>query len=210
LAKTIAEYTKIERQNQDVHQLLQLQHGHAPRSATKSGGVSYTNYSQYQSLLRVGMDVSIFKYTGYLTDNLTLTALVGRRRPTRAEHLRALTQHAASYCRRRFPRTWPDMSRTTGTTGNLRLGANDTQKAIASTWNTSSVSHDPRRSGRKRISLMAGASTAGQCSWIYGKQNDQQQSQSSTSGSPASDGGLGLQGYFVERDRSATLSTHQL
>ncbi len=84
------EFTKL---NQDVYReqgFYGFDYATLQRNNVKNAGSTYTNWQQQGGGLNAafspsGAHVDILKYTGYLTDNLTLQAIVGRSRTAREQ-----------------------------------------------------------------------------------------------------------------------------
>lgn len=204
------EFTKIGDKTNDDRKYFGFDYNTMQRTNVQNGGASYVNYGPTPIAAPVGMDVTIAKYTGYLTDNLTLTALVGK--STSPHELRPagfnpnLPQVQAPAAAR-----VPGLTYITpqGTTGNLLTpGAHDDQKSYRLDLEYKLGAHTLRGGlDSNKISSVAGTSTAGGAIWIYGKTALPTDKPVPNSNSPASGGGTGLQGYYVERSRFSAVSS---
>ncbi len=79
----VLEYTKIGDTYKDDRKYYGFNYATLQRNNTQAGGVSYENWGPTPVAAQQGADVDILKYTGYLTQDLTFTAVYGR---TRTEH----------------------------------------------------------------------------------------------------------------------------
>jgi hypothetical protein len=182
-----------------------LQHGTTP-----TGGAYYESYGPTPVAARVGADIKILNYTGNLTDDLTLTAMVGK----------SMTNHAflpVGYNPTLFQITAPASARIPGfnyiapqtTTGNiLTPGAFDKQEVMALNLQYKLGNHTIRVGADKNeISSKAGTSRAGGGTWQFGRSVDPTQPIGSDVRAPATNGGYGSNGFYVQRILISGVST---
>lgn len=72
------EYTRVYDKVKDDRKYSGFNYATLTRNGVQSGGANYVNWGPTPVAAAQGATVDIVKYTGYLTDNLTVTALVGR------------------------------------------------------------------------------------------------------------------------------------
>ncbi|MGB2882243.1 MAG: TonB-dependent receptor, partial [Rhodoferax sp.] len=72
------EYTRISDKVQDNRTYSGFNFGTLQRTNAPGGGADYLNWGPTPVASQQGAEVDILKYTGYLTDDLTLTAVLGR------------------------------------------------------------------------------------------------------------------------------------
>ena len=156
-----------------------------------------------------GDNLTILKYTGYLTDKLTLTALYGDSRtihvrtpygydPTLAQTVSTLTS--------RVPGVTYNNPQTV--TGLLTApGSGDDQKGGRVDLEYQWGAHDIRGGiDRMNISSVVGTQYAGGSTWTYQHYNNPNQLPFDAFESPAQGGGYGAQGYFVSQDFNSKLA----
>jgi outer membrane receptor protein involved in Fe transport len=204
------EFTRIGDRTNDDRKYFGFNYNTLQRTNVQAGGASYVNYGPTPIAAQVGMDVGILKYTGYLTDNLTLTALYGKSN-TPHELRPAGFNPNLPQVQAPSAALVPGLTYVTpqGTTGNLLTpGAHDEQKGYRLDLEYKLGQHTLRAGvDENKIASVAGTSTAGGYVWIYGKTSSGSVKPVTTSNTPASGGGTGLQGYYVERDRFSAVST---
>jgi hypothetical protein len=178
---------------------------------TQTGGAHYESYGPTPVAARVGADIKILNYTGNLAENVTLTAMIGR---SNTDHVfqplnynPTLAQISAPANTRVPGLTYINPQTTTGSI--LTPGAFDKQdvKSLNLQWK---VGDHTLRAGMDKndINSKAGTSRAGGSLWIFGKANDPSVPiLAGTVASPASGGGFGSQGYFVQRQITSGVST---
>lgn len=71
------EYTNLQDQFKQTRKYFGYDYVNLQRNGIQNGGIRYENSGPTPVQAPQGADLEIFKYTGYLTDNLTLTALQG-------------------------------------------------------------------------------------------------------------------------------------
>lgn len=156
-----------------------------------------------------GSNVDIYKYTGYLTDNLTVTALYGK---SRTSHSRTPVGYDPSLPQISTGATVqvPGISYPVPqtVTGNLvDTASRDSQKAKRLDLEYRLGDHS-LRGGIDRIDVdsMVGFSLAGGYRWTYRKATDPNRAINGANETPAQGGGYGTQGYYVSRDVYSNLA----
>jgi len=203
------EFTRIGDRSKDNRKYFGYNFNTMQRTNIQNGGAKYVNYGPTPIAAQIGMDVSILKYTGYLTDNLTLTALVGKSN-TPHEFLPAGFNPNLAQVQAPAAAQVPGLTyiEPQGTRGNLLTpGAKDEQKGYRLDLEYKLGKHTLRAGvDENKIKSVAGTTTAGGNAWIYGKTSNGSVKPVSTSNTPASGGGTGLQGFYVERSRFSAVS----
>ena len=156
-----------------------------------------------------GSNIDIYKYTGYLTDNLTVTALYGKSR-TRHERIPAGYNASLPQISTGATVQVPGVSYPTPqtVTGNLVDPASgDSQKGKRLDLEYRLGDHS-LRGGIDRIDVesMVGFSLAGGYRWTYRKAADPNRAINGAFETPAQGGGYGAQGYYVSRDVYSNLA----
>lgn len=156
-----------------------------------------------------GANIDIFKYTGYITDNLTVTALYGKSR-TRHERIPAGYNPALPQISTGTTVQVPGLAYATPqtVTGNLVDPASrDDQKGKRLDIEYRIGDH-ALRGGIDRIDVdsMVGFSLAGGYRWTYRKAADPTRAINGAFETPAQGGGYGAQGYYVSRDVYSNLA----
>nr|WP_240734202.1 TonB-dependent receptor [Dyella soli] len=179
------------------------------KSNTKTGGV-YT---------KDGGNLYIAKYTGYITDDLTISALYGRQT---LEHVQKpfgyvpncpFINTAANHST--VPGVAYPSCQETAVSGILLPGSNDKTHGYRLDIEYRLGEHDLRFGmDDQTAESLTGSAFAGGYSWVYNWQADPSVAIDSGSGvaSPASAGGYGTQGYFVSRaynTQAANVKTEQ-
>lgn len=178
--------------------------------ADQTGGAHYESYGPTPVAAKVGAEIKILNYTGNLSDDVTLTAMVGK----------SLTEHVydpVGYNPTLFQVTAPAIARIPGfsynspqtTTGNiLAPGAFDEQKVMTLNLQYKVGDHTIRvGADQNKISSKAGNSRAGGGTWVYGFATNPNSPINSAIPAPATNGGFGSQGYYVSRALSSGVST---
>jgi hypothetical protein len=209
------EYTHISDKYEDERDYYSFNYATLARGTTVQGGVKYVNWGPTSVAAAQGADLDIVKYTGYLTDDLTLTALVGRGKTkheqTPSGYNPALPQIALNNAQA------PGLTYLVpqGTTGNqLTPGAQDENKGyrLDLEWKLNS-SHKLRAGvDANTIKSVAGTSTAGGGLWTYFRANPATSIPEGMANSPASVAGnpLAQQGYYAEFSRFSAVSTPEV
>ncbi|MBB3223558.1 TonB-dependent receptor [Pseudoduganella umbonata] len=186
--------------------------GIAPLShgSTQTGGAYYESYGPTPVAARVGAEIKILNYTGNLSDDVTLTAMIGN---SMTEHVFAPVGYNPSL----LQVVAPDSARIPGfsyiapqtTTGSiLTPGAFDEQKVMSLNLQWKAGDHTIRVGADKNdISSKAGTSRAGGGTWQYGRAVDPTQPIGPDVAAPIAGGGYGAQGYYVQRVITSGVST---
>ena len=207
------EYTRISDKVQDSRQYFGFNFATLQRNNVQTGGADYLNWGPTPVASQQGAEVDILKYTGYLTDDLTLTAVLGR---TKTPHELSPVGYNPSLAQVTArtgdtPASLGVVPILQGTTGNLLVpGAVDTNKGARLDIEWKVTPKHTLRAGMEKntIDSLAGAATAGGNQWIYLKTdptlkpNQFTNPTSSVAGNP-----LAQQGYYVQKVVSATQST---
>jgi len=206
------EYTKIYDSVRDSRRYYSFDYNTLQRGTVQNGGANYLNWGPTPTVAaEQGSQVDILKYTGYLTNDLTFTALVGK---TSSPHELnpvgydpSLPQIVATQGR------IPGFTYITpqGTLGNLLTpGARDTNKGARLDVEWRVASQHTLRAGvdYNKIESVAGQANAGGSIWTYGQTTtpgtplDSHSVPSNSVGNPYGD-----QGYYVQQTVSNTRST---
>ena len=177
-----------------------------------NGGAGYVNYGPSNYGNDNGTNLSIFKYTGNLTDDLTVTALAGR---SNVPHSSTPVGYDAS-----IPTvlvgagatppgiTIPILQTTAGPL--LAEGAKDETKGYRFDLEYKLNKHTIRFGlDKNTLTSTAGTSTyAGPAYWRYYK-GTPTTAVDPQAGTPASGGGLGAQGYYVRERHISSGGTYQ-
>ncbi|UGQ48081.1 TonB-dependent receptor [Massilia endophytica] len=167
------------------------------------GGAAQTTINCCGAGSAPGSNINVFKYTGYLTDNLTVTALYGdsrtihRRIPEGYNPTLAQTSSAVTA---RVPGLVYNNPQTV--TGNLVDPASgDRQKGKRFDVEYKLGAHSLRGGiDRLDIDSKVGIILAGGYRWTYRKAADPSRPINGAFATPLEGGGYGVQGYYVSRD----------
>ncbi|WP_426112298.1 TonB-dependent receptor [Massilia sp. PWRC2] len=233
--ETIANQTerylvKLDWNITDNHRLEYTQFGDTPKSdrkyysydfnthavgATQTSGQNYTNWGPTPAAAAQGGEFRIGKYTGNLTDNLTLTAMYGDSIVKHSQSpfgfvpgvFQTSVVTGGNAAGIKYPGI--DYALPQPTTGTLLApGAQDKQRVYRIDAEYKLGNHLLRAGlDHNDISSLAGVQTAGGGSWIYDRLTNPNATPASNSNSPASGGGLGTQGYFVSKNLLSRVST---
>jgi len=178
------------------------------RGTVQTGGNYYENWGPTPSAAAQGAKTQILKYTGNLTDDLTLTVLGGKSRVDHINNPFGLvpgvfqTNQASDGRAAGINYVNPQL----GTGNVLTPGAFDEQKVYRLDLEYKIGSHTLRAGlDHNDISSKAGTEAAGGGTWFYQRQVDALGNPDPngkpypSSNSPASGGGLGSQAYFVQK-----------
>lgn len=218
------EYTRIGDESKVEDKYFGFNYATKERGHTQLGGAKFKNYAAGILGLTAngaalqaaqGSNVDILKYTGYVTDDLTVQALVGKATTQREQDpfgyipgLRPITAADANRV--------PGLNYTPTTTQGfssalLRDGAEDVNKGYRLDVEWKATKDHTLRSGldHNKITAVAGTVAAGGGQWIYlktapGKENDVL---SGHDISPAAGGGYGKDGYYVRENITSGGST---
>ncbi len=156
-----------------------------------------------------GDDLTVLKYTGYLTDHLTVTALYGDSRTTHSRtpngYDASLAQTVSTQTTRVPGLTYNNPQTVTGLL--TAPGSGDRQRGGRFDLEYQLGTHDIRGGiDHMAISSNVGTSMAGGSTWTYQHYNDPTQLPFGATESPAQGGGYGAQGYFVSQDFNSKLA----
>jgi len=175
-----------------------------------STGDIYVNNCPNNGFCTPGDKLNVLKYTGYLTDKLTLTMLYGDSRTTHSRTLAAgydasLAQTSSSVATRVPGLTYNNPQTVAGML--IAPGSGDQQKGGRIDLEYQLGTHDIRGGiDRMQVSSVVGTSLAGGSSWTYQHYNDPTQKPFGADESPAQGGGYGAQGYFVSQNFNQKLA----
>ena len=182
---------------------------------SKTYGFSYATLGHGQTqnggvYTKDGGDLYVGKYTGYITDNFTVSALYGQQR---LDHIQLPYQYnpncpliSISTAQARAPGLAYGGCQTTSSAVRVP-GANDETNGWRLDLEYRLGDHDIRfGADRQEAKSFTGTSLPGGYSWTYNFQNNPGQAIDAGHGvgSPAAAGGLGTQGYYVTRTYTTT------
>ncbi len=187
-----------------VNGIAPLSHG-----SEKKGGAYYESYGPTPVAAAVGAEIKILNYVGNLSDNVTVTAMLGNSTTehvfTPAGYNPNLLQVSAVASARIPGFTYINPQTTTGNI--LTPGAFDEQKVMALNLEWVAGDHTIRVGADKNnIKSKAGTSRAGGGTWQYGFGNPNLPIGPDVA-APAANGGYGAQGYYVQRIIVSGVST---
>lgn len=206
------EYTKVADTVRDNRAFYGFDYATLQRNNVSGGGVSYINWGPTPVAAAQGSEVDILKYTGYLTNDLTLTAVLGKTKSVHEQansgYNPALPQIIVTAADQIPGFAYPQPQTTLGNT--LTNGANDTNKGARLDVEWRANSQHTLRAGidYNKIQSVAGTALAGGTRWTYGKTdpaaqlNPDTQPTNSVAGNP-----YAQQGYFVGQDFISSKST---
>lgn len=173
------------------------------------GNAGETNTNCCGASAAPGANIDIFKYTGYITDNLTVTALYGKSR-TRHERSPAGYNPALPQISTATSVQVPGLTYTSPqtVTGNLvDPSSADNQKGKRLDIEYRIGDH-ALRGGIDRIDVdsMVGISLAGGYRWTYRKAAFPTRPINGAFETPSQGGGYGVDGYYVSRDVYSNLA----
>ena len=206
------EYTHLGDKTNDDRKYFGFNYATLARDAIQNGGAGYVNYGPSNIGADNGTSLSIFKYTGNLTDNLTLTALAGA---SSVPHSSTPVGYDSS-----IPTvlvnagvtppgiTIPILQSTAGPL--LNDGAKDETKGYRFDLEYKLDKHTVRIGlDNNKLTSTAGTITyAGPAYWRYYKGTPTTKVDPAA-GTPASGGGLGLSGYYVREQHVSSGGTYQ-
>ena len=206
------EYTRIQDKVKDSRKFFGFNYATLQRTDVQNGGADYVNWGPTPVASQQGATVDILKYTGYLTDNLTVTALVGKTNtPHESKPIGynpALPQTTVNGSGAAPGITYPSLQ---GVTANqLSPGAYDENKGYRFDVEWKLNSSHKLRAGidYNTITSLAGTSTAGGLLWSYfqGVPSAVPYPGAAAPNSVAGNA-LAQQGYYVESSRFSAAST---
>ncbi len=167
------EYTRIYDKVLNDRTYYGFNYATLARDSVNGGGASYVNWGPTPTAAQQGSTADILKYTGYLTDDLTLTALIGKTysphdflplgyNPALARTLSDSSNQIPGF-------SYPNPQTTTGNI--LAPGAFDQNKGMRLDVEYKLNAKHNIRAGldRNTITSKAGNSYAGGMIWAYGK-----------------------------------------
>ena len=205
------EYTRIQDRVNDDRKYYGFNYATLQRTNTQNGGASYVNWGPTPVASQQGALVDILKYTGYVTDSLTVTALVGK---TYTPHKQSPIGYDPSLPQVSFSNGQaPGINYTApqSISGNLLTpGAFDENKGarLDVEWKLNE-SHKLRAGiDYNVIESLAGTSTAGGLLWTYLKATNPADPVYLGAKGPGSVAGnaLAQAGYYVESSRFSAAS----
>lgn len=206
------EYTHVSDKVSDNRTYYGFDYKTLQRTEVSNGGAKYVNWGPVSVASEQGAEVDIFKYTGNLTDKLTITALLGQ---TRTPHVLTPAGFNAAMPQVQFTsdNQIPGLNyvNNQGFTSNLLVpGSYDKNKGSRFDFEYKLSSAHSLRGGidYNTITSKAGSGLAGGVLWRYTKTdpnvkpNTDTEKTSSVAGNP-----YAQQGYYVERIVQNTAST---
>ena len=202
------EYTKLYDRTTTDSQSYGFDYATLKRNNVPGGG-SETTINCCGSSAAPGANVDIFKYTGYLTDNLTVTAMMGQ---SRTSHRRTpegynplLAQTSSNESTQVPGLTYTNPQTVTGTL--VDPSSKDRQKAKRLDLEYKLGKHS-LRGGIDRIDVesQVGLSLAGGYRWRYEKVKDPTLLINGAFETPAQGNGYGKDGYYVSKELNANLA----
>jgi hypothetical protein len=180
------------------------------RGDVKKGGAYYESYGPTPVAARVGANIKILNYTGNLSEDVTLTAMIGDSM-TRHVYVPFNYKPGVLQTTSAPENRVPGLTYVTGqpVSGNLLTdGAFDQQKVMSLNLQYKIGDHTLHMGMDKNdISSKAGTSRAGGGTWAYGKTDTPTVPLGPDIAAPASNGGFGTQGYYVSRVLVSGVST---
>ncbi len=204
------EYTQIRDQVNQERKFYGFNYNTQTQTTVQSGGINYVNSGPNPVAAPSGADLKIAKYTGYLTENLTLSGLYGTsktpHRDTPFGYNSALFQTASGPADR-FPGFVYNNPQTVG--GTLLVpGAEDKQKAfrLDLEWK---ISNHTARIGidNNKINSTTGGASAGGGLWQYGSGAPTTVPTGATLSPAATGTAPGAAGYYVQKILSSSFTT---
>ncbi len=204
------EYTRIQDKVKDDRKFFGFNYATQQRTSVQQGGNKYLNWGPTPVAAQQGATVDILKYTGYLTDNLTVTAVIGKTR----------TPHESTP--EGYDPTMPGVNITNGQApgltyfnnqpfGNQLLkGAFDENKGqrFDVEWKLNSAHKLRAGIDYNKITSLSGQSSAGGITWVYAQAATPSTKPGPQTAAPNSVAGnaLGALGYYVSGVVSSTAS----
>lgn len=207
------EYTRIKDTVSRSDAFYAFNYATLQRGFTQTGGNEYKNWGPTSVAAAQGAEVDIVKYTGYLTDNLTLTGVLGRTRTAHGlnpvNYDPTFPQISAVGDARAPGITYPNSPNALNST-LLVPGAFDENKGFRLDLDWKVNKQHTVRVGvdRNTINSKAGTSLRGGARYTYLKTdpgtapNPHVAAPNSVAGNP-----LAQQGYYVEEDHISSAST---
>ncbi len=196
------EFTKLYDQTRTTSQVYGFDYGTLTHNDVP-GGKAQETINCCSSASAPGANIGIFKYTGYLTDALTVTALYG---DSRTSHRRipegynpALAQTSSAVTARVPGLTYNNPQTVTGSL--VDPSSHDNQKGMRLDAEYKLGDHSLRAGiDRLKVDSLVGTTLAGGYRWTYRKASDPNRPINGAFETPAQGGGYGVQGYYVTKD----------
>jgi len=208
------EYTKISDQVKDTRAYFGFDYKTLQRTSVQNGGQTYLNWGPAPTTAsQQGAEVDILKYTGNLTQDLTVTALIGKTRTPHEQTPLGFNPGLAqvvSTAADQIPAFAPYGSGNAVTGTLLVPGAFDKNAGQRFDVEYKLNSQHSLRAGvdRNKITSKAGSATAGQFVWTYGKTNPAVPvSKESVATNTVAGNPYAQQGYWVQQVEISTAST---
>jgi outer membrane receptor protein involved in Fe transport len=211
----LLEFTHISDKVKDNRKYFGFNYATLQRTDVQNGGVDYVNWGPTPVAAQQGSDVDILKYTGYLTDDLTFTALIGK---TKSVHSQLPVGYNPAFPQVTFAGAQaPGLTYTApqGFTGTLLApGAFDQNTGTRFDVEWKAAKDHKIRAGidYNTIKSFSGTATAGGLLWSYFRATDAgavpypgARAPNSVTANP-----LAVQGYYVESSATSTGSTPQV
>lgn len=184
------EFTQIHDENKKTQKNFGFDYASLQRNDVRAGGTTGDGAITNDSIL---------KYTGFLSDKLTVTALAGRFKSTYPQSREGYQPGVAQInapLRTQVPGLTYTNPQTIGGTVQVP-NAEDKQSTLRLDVEYKLGNHALRAGiDRNNVSSINGSELAGGSSWNYFKDNPNK-AVAPNQGTPASGGGHGLQGYYV-------------
>ena len=208
------EYTQVRDQVNQEQKFYGFNYATQTPTTVQSGGINYVNSGLNPVASATGADLKIVKYTGYLTENLTLSGLYGTSKTPHKDtpfNYNPTLFQTASGPAEQFPGFVYNNPQTAAGT-ILVDGAQDKQKAfrLDLEWK---ISNHTARVGidNNKVNSVTGATTAGGGQWIYSSPTPPDTAATVPTGaliSPAATGTApGLQGFYVQEVHVSSFTT---
>ena len=214
-------YVKLDWNISDNHRLEGTALGDTPKAVSEFRGYNYAtsaigqtiNSSTFESNNPNGAETQILRYTGNLTDALTVTALAGKSKTTHTYRpggydptmpaITAATENRAPGLNYSSPQAFSGSLPFDGSTDDVKFWRFDVEYKLGSHTLRAGVDDI------KTESLNAGSIAAGGFTWIYGRTTNPNAPFAASGGTVpalAGYGPLGAQGYYVNKNTYTTAS----
>lgn len=217
------EYTQIRDKSMVTDRYFGFNYATLQRNYTQGGGAAFVNYASGVPFLGAtgaalaaaqGANIDIFKYTGYLTDDLTVQALYGKSKTVRVQtpfgYIPGQYVVGAAVASRAPGINYVPSQPQGFTSALLRDGAFDTNDGFRLDLEYKLASKHTVRAGldNNHIKALNGTETAGGGQWTYQKSATPNALSTNMTATPASTGSpLGALGYYVQEVHGKTGST---
>jgi outer membrane receptor protein involved in Fe transport len=204
------EYTKVADTVYDNRNYYSFNYATLTRGTTVNGGVSYKNWGPTPVAALQGSEVDILKYTGNLTNDLTLTALIGKTKSTHEQsnlnYNPAIPQVQVTAADQIPGFNYPQIQQAGN---NLVPGAVDTNKGARVDLEWRVNSQHTLRAGidYNKIESTAGTAQLGGSLWIYGRTDPNIALPNSATTASVAGNPYAQQGYYVQQQIVSSKST---